>query len=167
LEDSEDCRGAGRHGNQHVRLRSAQIDCIETICPALAAPRCFEPRQACDSGFPVQEFRTRLQGLTRPQGLTRKSTNSASSAASKDLSKRQRCSGFCRRSFAIRPPVEIHCCCGRAAGIDAAVDLSSGIKHSVSSPVGSCAVIGCILGPRLLSLSHSPQWLSAWECQSV
>jgi hypothetical protein len=57
MEDSEDCRGAGGHGNQHVRLRSAQIDCIETICPALAAPRCFEPRQACDSGFPVQEFK--------------------------------------------------------------------------------------------------------------
>jgi hypothetical protein len=29
LENSEDCRGAGGHGNQHVRLRSAQIDCIE------------------------------------------------------------------------------------------------------------------------------------------
>src|ERR1700712_4755848 len=25
LENSEDCRGAGGHGNQHVRLRSAQI----------------------------------------------------------------------------------------------------------------------------------------------
>jgi hypothetical protein len=37
LEDSEDCRGAGGHGNQHVRLRRAQIVCPETICPALAA----------------------------------------------------------------------------------------------------------------------------------
>jgi hypothetical protein len=35
LENSEDCRSAGGHGNQHVRLRSAQIDGIEaTICPA-------------------------------------------------------------------------------------------------------------------------------------
>jgi hypothetical protein len=37
LEDSEDCRSAGGHGNQHVRLRSSQIDGTETICPALAA----------------------------------------------------------------------------------------------------------------------------------
>jgi hypothetical protein len=36
LENSKDCRGAGGHGNQHVRLRRAQIDGIETICPALA-----------------------------------------------------------------------------------------------------------------------------------
>jgi hypothetical protein len=57
LEDSEDCRGAGGHGNQHVRLRSAQIDCIETICPALAAPRCFEPRQR-----PIQDFRFKSSG---------------------------------------------------------------------------------------------------------
>ena len=34
LEYSEDCRSAGGHGNQHVRLRSAQIDGIKTICPA-------------------------------------------------------------------------------------------------------------------------------------
>jgi hypothetical protein len=51
LEDSEDCRGAGGHGNQHVRLRSAQIDCNETICPALAALCCFEPWQTSGSGF--------------------------------------------------------------------------------------------------------------------
>jgi hypothetical protein len=34
LENSEDCRSAGGHGNQHVRLRCAQINRIETICPA-------------------------------------------------------------------------------------------------------------------------------------
>ena len=45
LENSEDRRGAGGHGNQHVRLRRAQIDCIETICPALAAICCYEPWQ--------------------------------------------------------------------------------------------------------------------------
>jgi hypothetical protein len=37
LEDSENCRSAGGHGNQHVRLRSAQIDLIETIGPARSA----------------------------------------------------------------------------------------------------------------------------------
>jgi hypothetical protein len=34
LEGSENCRSAGGHGNQHVRLRSAQIDRIEAIGPA-------------------------------------------------------------------------------------------------------------------------------------
>ena len=34
LENSEDCRSAGGHGNQHVRLRSAQIDDLDAICPA-------------------------------------------------------------------------------------------------------------------------------------
>jgi hypothetical protein len=46
LESSEDCRSAGGHGNQHVRLRGAQIDRIEAICPAPEATSCFEPRQA-------------------------------------------------------------------------------------------------------------------------
>ena len=45
LENSEDCGSAGGHGNQHVRLRRAQIDCIETICPALVAICCYEPWQ--------------------------------------------------------------------------------------------------------------------------
>ena len=70
LEDSEDCRGAGGHGNQHVRLRSAQIDCIETICPALAALRCFEPRQTSDlqtsgSRFSGSRFQDTASRLTR------------------------------------------------------------------------------------------------------
>ena len=34
LEDSKNCRSAGGHGNQHVRLRSAQIDRIEATGPA-------------------------------------------------------------------------------------------------------------------------------------
>jgi hypothetical protein len=46
LENSEDSRSAGGHGNQHVRLRCAQIDGIEAICPAPAANYCFEPWQA-------------------------------------------------------------------------------------------------------------------------
>ena len=37
LEDSKNRRSAGGHGNQHVRLRGAQIDRIETICPARSA----------------------------------------------------------------------------------------------------------------------------------
>jgi len=39
LESSEDCRSTGGHGNQHVRLRSAQIDRIAAICPASQAIR--------------------------------------------------------------------------------------------------------------------------------
>jgi hypothetical protein len=41
LESSEDCRSTGGHGNQHVRLRSAQIDRIEAICPAPQASNSF------------------------------------------------------------------------------------------------------------------------------
>jgi hypothetical protein len=48
LENSEDRRSAGRHGNQHVRLRDAQVS--EAFCPALAINRC-EPWQALLSGF--------------------------------------------------------------------------------------------------------------------
>jgi hypothetical protein len=51
LEDSKNRRSVGGHGNQHVRLRIAQVDRIETFCPALAALCCFEPRQASGSGF--------------------------------------------------------------------------------------------------------------------
>jgi hypothetical protein len=32
LENSENRRSAGRHGNQHVRLRSTQINRVETTC---------------------------------------------------------------------------------------------------------------------------------------
>src|SRR5712664_540001 len=50
LENSENCRSAGGHGNQHVRLRSAQtINCIGTICPVPEASFCFEPRQGVRS----------------------------------------------------------------------------------------------------------------------
>jgi hypothetical protein len=54
LENSEDCRSAGGHGNQHVRLRSAQIDRIDAICPAPEAITCFEPWQTS----PERIFRT-------------------------------------------------------------------------------------------------------------
>jgi hypothetical protein len=50
LENAEGCRSAGGHGNQHVRLRSAQVDSIKAICPAPAATCCFEPgRRAIDA----------------------------------------------------------------------------------------------------------------------
>src|SRR5258708_26094720 len=56
LESSENCRSAGGHGNQHVRLRSAQIDRIETIGPArsqiLASSRGRRP------DFKALEFKT-------------------------------------------------------------------------------------------------------------
>jgi hypothetical protein len=37
LEDTENCRSAGGHGNQHVRLRGAQVDRTKTVCPARSA----------------------------------------------------------------------------------------------------------------------------------
>jgi hypothetical protein len=46
LESSKDCRSAGGHGNQHVRLRGAQIGRIGTICPVRKAIFAFGPRQA-------------------------------------------------------------------------------------------------------------------------
>jgi hypothetical protein len=67
LEDSEDRRSVGGHGNQHVRLRIAQVDHIETFCPALAALCCFEPRQTSGAGFPpVQDFRTSPRKVAQP-----------------------------------------------------------------------------------------------------
>ena len=57
LEDSEDCRSVGGHGNQHVRLRSAQIDCIETICRGSGGVCRFEPRQTSVSKFPVRDVK--------------------------------------------------------------------------------------------------------------
>jgi len=55
LEDSENRRSVGGHGNQHVRLRIAQVDRNETFCPALVALRRFEPRQASGPGFLLTE----------------------------------------------------------------------------------------------------------------
>jgi hypothetical protein len=67
LENSEDRRSAGGHGNQHVRLRIAQVDHIETFCPALAALCCFEPRQTSGAGFrPAEDFRTSPRETARP-----------------------------------------------------------------------------------------------------
>jgi hypothetical protein len=105
LEDSEDCRSVGGHGNQHVRLRSAQIDFIETICPALAALRCFEPRQTSGSRFSGSGFQ---DTASRPHSLQRligKSANSANSSASKTC-RSAKVSGFGRRSVAIRSLTE-------------------------------------------------------------
>ena len=56
LENSEDCRSVGGHGNQHVRLRRAQIDGIKAICPAPATICCFEPWQASRSPFKAARF---------------------------------------------------------------------------------------------------------------
>jgi len=55
LESSEDCRSTGGHGNQHVRLRSAQIDRIAAICPAPQAIRLLRAvagvrRPGCQDG---------------------------------------------------------------------------------------------------------------------
>ena len=57
MEDSKDRRSVGGHGNQHVRLRIAQVS--ETFCPAQAALCCLEPWQASGSRwYPVRYFRT-------------------------------------------------------------------------------------------------------------
>ena len=77
LENSEDCRSAGGHGNQHVRLRGAQIDRIKTICPAPAAivassragvalqrPQSVAPRSPRASG--VQRTSTWRSGQVAP-----------------------------------------------------------------------------------------------------
>jgi hypothetical protein len=62
LENSEDCRGAGGHGNQHVRLRSSKIDCIEAICPApearLASSRGRRPIRIFRPGLSDLDFKT-------------------------------------------------------------------------------------------------------------
>jgi hypothetical protein len=43
LEGSKDCGSDGGHGNQHVRLRSAQVSLSGTTCPVREP---IEPRQA-------------------------------------------------------------------------------------------------------------------------
>lgn len=44
LENSEDCRSAGGHGNQHVRLRDAQIDASDDL-PGSRSALLLEPWQ--------------------------------------------------------------------------------------------------------------------------
>jgi hypothetical protein len=46
LEGSKDCRSVGGHGNQHVRLRSAQVSLSGVTCPVQEAIFAFELRQA-------------------------------------------------------------------------------------------------------------------------
>ena len=66
LEDSENCRSAGGHGNQHVRLRSAQIDRIETIGPARSAILASSRGRRPDNGFQTLDRRqTALKGVKR------------------------------------------------------------------------------------------------------
>jgi hypothetical protein len=47
LENSEDRRSAGGHGNQHVRLRGASID-ASTVCPAPSTACCRGPGKLSD-----------------------------------------------------------------------------------------------------------------------
>src|SRR5215213_5609912 len=53
LENSEDCRSAGGHGNQHVRLRGASIG-ASTVCPASATACCRGPGKLSDPKFRSQ-----------------------------------------------------------------------------------------------------------------
>ena len=68
LESSEDCRSTGGHGNQHVRLRSAQIDRIAAICPAPQAVRLLRAvagvrRPGCRDGRVYSDWVTVCEGL--------------------------------------------------------------------------------------------------------
>src|SRR5712672_421673 len=68
LESSEDCRSTGGHGNQHVRLRSAQIDRIAAICPAPQAIRLLRAvagvrRPGCRDGRVYSDWVTVCEGL--------------------------------------------------------------------------------------------------------
>jgi hypothetical protein len=66
LEDSEDRRSVGGHGNQHVRLRIAQVDRIETFCPALAA---LLLRAAAGVRARISSDSTLLQAITQLSNL--------------------------------------------------------------------------------------------------
>jgi hypothetical protein len=46
LEGSEDCRSVGGLGNQHVRLRDAEVSLSGVTCPAQELIFAFELRQA-------------------------------------------------------------------------------------------------------------------------
>ena len=46
LEGSKDCRSVGGHGNQHVRLRGAQVSLNGDDLPGSTAIFAFEPEQA-------------------------------------------------------------------------------------------------------------------------
>jgi hypothetical protein len=116
LEDSEDRRSVGGHGNQHVRLRIAQVDHIETFCPALAALCCFEPRQTSGAGFrPAEDFRTSPRETARP--AERRCIDGL--AGSVDAVRR-----LAAQALAFAP--QISCCRGRA-GTGVAADRNPGI----------------------------------------
>src|SRR6478672_871857 len=57
LEGSKDSRSFGGHGNQHVRLRSAQISLSGVTCPVQEAIFAFELRQAPEGpNMPAERF---------------------------------------------------------------------------------------------------------------
>ena len=118
LENSEDRRGAGGHGNQHVRLRRAQIDCIETICPARGSDAAAS-RGRCLC-FKISPTKRHHDKRRRYDAAGREAAKFARSAA----------------AAAIDPSGE-----ARIAGLEGiiAADLNSRIKHSNSS-TGSLAL---------------------------
>ena len=66
LEGSKDCRSVGGHGNQHVRLRSAQVSLSGTTCPVQEPIFAFEPRQAPEGPICKRKiFRTSRRGSRR------------------------------------------------------------------------------------------------------
>jgi hypothetical protein len=64
LEDSKNRRSAGGHGNQHVRLRGAQIDRIETICPARSAICASSRGRRPAKDFQAATSRQRIQNIS-------------------------------------------------------------------------------------------------------
>ena len=76
----QDRRSAGGHGNQHVRLRGAQIDYFETICPVRSAV----PHRAGQASF--QDFE--LSRLRKSTSKTKTSKHSTVRNRLDGLSKR-------------------------------------------------------------------------------
>lgn len=59
LEGSKDFRSVGGHGNQHVRLRGAQVSLTGMTCPVQEAIFALEPRQASEGpNIQTEDFRT-------------------------------------------------------------------------------------------------------------
>ena len=72
LEGSKDCRSVGGHGNQHVRLRSAQISLSGVTCPVQEANFAFEAGAQCGCGYVAP---------VRPQKITRRPQTAAEPGA--------------------------------------------------------------------------------------
>ena len=154
LENSEDSRSAGGHGNQHVRLRCAQIDGIEAICPAPAANCCFEPWQASCS-----RFRFTISDISEVLKLPLHRNT---------CRKRQDASAFAEEVVPFALSLNPLLFSGRAR-CSVAADLSPKTRRSDSLPVRSCIVIRVFLVSGAVAF-HSPHGSrngNAHQCKNV